>query len=72
MVLFRNPALLRVRDVVRLLMLERLEQIGVVDIHFCVLYHLSDELFGASGVKHENLMRGESLTRLKAARHFFA
>ena len=70
--LFRNAALLRVRDVVRLLVLERLEQIGMVDVHFRVLYHLSDELFGASGVIHENLMRGESLTRLKVARHFFA
>ena len=72
MVLFRNAALLRVRDVVRLLVLERLEQIGVVDVHLRVLYPLSDELLGASGVIHENLMRGESLTRLKAARHFFA
>lgn len=31
--LFRDLALLRVRDVVRLLVLERLEQIGMVDIH---------------------------------------
>ena len=55
--LFRNATLLRVRDVVRLLVLERLEQIGVVDIHLRVLYHLSDELFGASGVIHEKAAR---------------
>ena len=38
--LFRDPALLLVRDVVRLFVLERLEQIGMVDIHLRVLYHI--------------------------------
>lgn len=43
MMLFRDPALLRIRDFGWLLALQRLEQIGVVDLHlrYYTIYRMS-------------------------------